>query len=110
MTSIKSALDAFLASDDFFQAGVIGSTKGARSGDPYSVELFPDGTWRVAWRFGNKYESPGEILQLPSLEIDPSELEEWLSADGNSEDDYLAMAFANERAELEKQLRSLLRS
>lgn len=101
-------LDAFLASDDF-QAGVISATKAARAGNQYSVELFEDGSWRVDWRFGNKYESPGEIIPLPALDIDPSELEEWLLA-GGEEDEFLSLQFDCERAELEQQLRDALRA
>lgn len=109
-TGVKSALDVFLASDDF-PKGVVSATKAVRSGEYYVVELFLDGSYRTAWsgHLGNKYESAGEIIQLPALDVDAGDLSEWLAA-GQEEDEFLAMQFDSERADLETHLREALRS
>ena len=55
------------------------ATKASWGGGGYSVELFPDGTWRNLWnnQIGNKYETSGIILGLPTLsEEDTADLDE----------------------------------
>lgn len=106
--SITSALNAFLKSPDF-ESGVIKSTRAAREGKSYKVELFEDGTWEVFWsgHLGNKYESQGEILSLPAL--DTGELSEWLSAGAGDEDAFLSAQFDLERAEIEEHLQEAVR-
>lgn len=65
--SIQNAFDNFMSTD--FEAAVDSSTKASWSGSGYSVELFEDGTYRVLWnnQIGNRYESPGLVLGVPSL-------------------------------------------
>src|SRR5260221_263483 len=89
-------LEIFLKSDDF-KEGVISATKAGWGGSGYSVELFPDGTWRVLWdnQIGNKYNSPGVILSLPKIGDD-------------SDPDLLSEAFDNEEDELKAEIRERL--
>lgn len=58
----------FAISEDFIPA-MIDATKAAWGLSGYSVELFPDGHWRVQWSvmFGNRYQSPGMIVPLPTF-------------------------------------------
>lgn len=66
---LETALNAFLDSPDFV-SGIVASTYYAGfGGSGYSVELFPDGHFRVLWdnQIGNKYDSPGVILGIPAL-------------------------------------------
>lgn len=79
---IKATLKKFLSSPDF-QAGVVSASKAAWGGSGYSVELFPDGTWRVLWdnQIGNLYQSKGIILSLPEIDFERDEENEDLSDD-----------------------------
>lgn len=80
IANLRSTLKKFLASPDF-QAGVISASKAAWGGGGYSVELFPDGTWRVLSdsQIGNLYESKGIILSLPEIDFERDEDNEDLS-------------------------------
>ena len=62
---IQDAFEAFMAEQ--FEEGVILSTKASWRGDEYSVELFPDGAYRLLWNVGSLYDSPGLILGIPPL-------------------------------------------
>lgn len=100
-------LEEFLESDDFKQ-GVISSTKASWGGSGYSVELLPnpDKPWQILWNneIGNKYENPGIILGLPTLEDDDvSEADEIMD-----EEYLLGEAFDIERDDLVKELREKL--
>lgn len=70
--SIKQAFNSFM--DESFESAVDSSTKASWGGSGYSVELFDDGTYRVLWdnQIGNRYDSPGLILSIPTLDS-----EEW---------------------------------
>jgi len=65
--SINQAFESFMKSD--FEDAVDSSTKASWGGSGYSVELFKDGTYRVLWdsNIGNRYDSPGLILGVPTL-------------------------------------------
>lgn len=65
-TTFAATLEQFIASDEFAPA-VMSSTTAGFAGSGYSVELLPDGTWRVLWngQIGNLYESPGVVLGIP---------------------------------------------
>jgi uncharacterized protein YndB with AHSA1/START domain len=97
-------LDAFLASDDFPEA-VAQSTRASWSGGSYKVELFPGGDWRVLWssEIGNKYETPGLILTVPTAP------DEWGDL---SDDDVLGEAItvnlSDVAAEMREQLSDML--
>ena len=120
--SIKKTLNAFIASPDF-EAGCTSATKASWGGSGYSVELFTDGTWRVLWdhQIGNKYESAGVILSLPTINddeyqqlvngsVDDDEDDED-SGYGNgamSEEEFFSLGFQNEFDDLAKELRDHL--
>ena len=75
---LSKAFEKFMK-DSFHQAA-ISSTKASWGGSEYCVELFDDGTYRVLWRgnIGNRYDSTGVILGIPSLND-----EEWDGIDGS---------------------------
>ncbi len=79
-------LEAFIASDDFLPA-ITDSTTAGFGGSGYSVELFPDGTWRVLGnnQIGNRYQSAGLILPLPAWKDE--DWAEWEAA-GQEPEDY----------------------
>lgn len=68
--SIQAAFDAFMS--EAFEGAVDKSTKASWDGSGYSVELFPDGTYRVLWdnQIGDRYSSRGLILSIPALSSD----------------------------------------
>jgi hypothetical protein len=68
---MRKAFEAFLDSADL-EAAFMSSTKAAWGGGSYSVELFPDGEFRIlpSGSIGNKYVSPGGILKIPPLTED----------------------------------------
>lgn len=109
-TSYTQVLDMYLASPDF-KKGVTASTRAYWDGSGYSVELFEDGTWHNLWdnQTGNLYETPGVILHLPTL--DDSDYQECVNVVENpmSEEDYFAMAFANDEKELAESMRDALK-
>jgi hypothetical protein len=100
-------LEKFLTSPDFRQ-GVIDSTCASWGGSGWSVELFPDGTWRTLWNnsIGNRYESGGIILRLPTLE--DSDMQEYIDAGAGDEEDFLKEAFECEVQELAQSMREAL--
>lgn len=106
---LLAALEAFLASPDF-KSGIISSTKASWGGSGYSVELFPDETWRVLWdnQIGNKYQTEGKIIALPALDYDPSEKDEYVDGGAGSEDGFLAEQFYCDEDQLATQLRHSL--
>lgn len=65
--TIQQAFDCFLS--DSFEAAADSATKASWNGGGYSVELFADGTYRVAWNndIGNLYDSDGVIIPIPPL-------------------------------------------
>jgi len=71
MNEIKSGLskafEAFLQSE--FNDAVDRSTEASWGGSGYSVELFPDGHYRILWnnQIGNLYQPLGMIIGIPSL-------------------------------------------
>lgn len=60
------------------ESAIISSTKAAWGGSGYSVELFPDGEYRILWNqnIGNLYDSPGVIVGIPPLSDEESEGDE----------------------------------
>jgi uncharacterized protein YndB with AHSA1/START domain len=74
--SIEKAFESFMTDNDYtvFQTAVDDSTKASWGGSGYSVELFPDGSYRTLWdnHIGNRYDSPGIVLKVP-----PFDDEEW---------------------------------
>lgn len=107
MTKFETTLESFLQSSDFEQ-GVISSTKASWGGSDYRVELMPDSTWSVLWKnqIGNKYETPGIILVLPT--VDDSEVQKYQEATGDSLDNVLHEQFIVEEEELKDELRNAL--
>jgi hypothetical protein len=109
LDELEQTLEKFLDSPDFGE-GCKKATKASWGGSGYSVELFADGTWRVLWdnEIGNKYESPGEILGLPTLDDD--DYQECVAADDApmTEDDYFFSVFQNNEEELKQFLRDKL--
>lgn len=67
--TVQNALESFLSNDEDFLAGMIASTKAGFGGSSYSVELLEDGRYQVLWanQIGNKYNSPGVILEIPQF-------------------------------------------
>jgi len=65
--SIQQAFEDFMA--ESFQSAVDSSTQASWGGSGYSVELFHGGSYRVLWNgeIGNRYDSPGIILSVPTL-------------------------------------------
>jgi hypothetical protein len=104
---LHDALENYLKSDDF-KTGVIAATRASWGGSGYSVELLPDRTSRNLWnsQIGNRYESEGIILPLPTLDTD--DMSEYVDGGAGSEDDFLAEAFENEREELAQLVRNTL--
>lgn len=106
---LRQGLEAFLVSPDFKEA-LIGASIAARLDNERCVELLPDGSWRILYyghsdRAQSKYECPGAILILPSLDCD--EMPAFLDA-GGTEQEWYDLAFANESYEIERGLREEL--
>lgn len=102
---LKQSLEAFLASEDFYD-GMVAATRASWSGSGYVVELFEDGRWSVLWdnSIGNKYNSPGVILGMPTL--DDSDLQEYLDKNGvEGEDGYWELVYSNDEDDLKNELR-----
>ncbi len=100
---MKEILEKFLTSEDF-EKGVIAATKAGWGGSGYSVELFPDGTWRVLWdnEIGNLYNSPGEIMRLSKL--NDNDYQECLD-EGMTEEEYFEQAFILQQDDLKGEMR-----
>lgn len=104
-------LEAFLESPDFAE-GCKAATIASWNGSGYSVELAPNGVdgWRVLWNdhIGNKYDSPGEIIGLPTLNDD--DYSECVTADNApmTEDEYFLSVFQNDEDELKQFMRNKL--
>jgi plasmid stability protein len=104
---LEQTLEKFLSSADFVE-GCKAGTRASWNGSGYSVELFKDGTWRVLWNneIGNLYESPGEIIGLPTLNDDDYQQ---CVVDGDmTEDDYFLSMFQNDEEELKQGMRDKL--
>lgn len=73
--AFKSAFDKFMTED--FKSAVKSSTIASWAGSGYSVELFPDGRYRLLWNndIGNLYQPPGIILPIPVLNDDEWDFE-----------------------------------
>jgi hypothetical protein len=104
---LEQGLEAFIASPDFKEA-LIGASIAARLGAERYVELLPDSSWRILYyehgeRAQSKYESPGVMLILPPL--DCAEMPQFVE-DGGTEQEWYDLAFANERDEIEQELRN----
>jgi len=67
LTMFTQAFQLFMS--ESFESAVDSSTQASWGGGSYSVELFEDGSYRVLDTnlIGNRYDSPGIILQIPSL-------------------------------------------
>lgn len=65
---MRQALNTFLKSDDLLEA-IESSTRAGWGRSSYSVELFPDGHYRVIYtgKIGSLYQTPGVILVVPGL-------------------------------------------
>lgn len=66
---IAKAFEKFTSNTKDLEEGIISSTMAGWNGSGYSVELFPDGSYRVLWdnSIGNLYHSPGVIVPIPAL-------------------------------------------
>lgn len=100
-------LDKFLASDEFGSA-LMKATRASWGGSGYSVEIFPDGHWRVLWdnEIGNLYDSPGVILGLPTL--DDSDYQECVVDGGMDEEEFFYQVYENDVEELAQSMRDAL--
>lgn len=60
------------------ESAITSSTKASWGGSSYSVELFPDGDYRILWNnnIGNLYDSTGVIVGIPSLSDEESDGDE----------------------------------
>lgn len=106
---LEQGLETFLASPDFKEA-IIGASIASWKGAERCLELLPDGSWQILYyehheREQSKYESPGVVLLLPSL--DCAEMPQFVEA-GGTEQDWFDLAFANGRDEIEKELKEEL--
>ena len=102
-TTLTQALENFLQSHAF-QEGVIDSTRASWGGSTCSVELFPNGSYRVIWnKIGNRYESTGIILGLPVLSTD--EMQNYIDDGAGTEDDFLLNEFLNNQEDLKVEMR-----
>ncbi|MGL5196749.1 MAG: hypothetical protein ACRC8Y_24420 [Chroococcales cyanobacterium] len=83
---IRKTYANFMKDDTSVEEAIISSTKASWGGSGYSVELFPDGNYRVLWdnQIGNRYDSPGLIISLPTLGD-----EEWDEENGHFFDNAL---------------------
>ena len=87
----KSTLDAHLSGiisacerfkKEAIEEAIKSSTQASYGGSGYSVELFPDGSYRVIWdnQIGNLYVSEGVIIGIPVCSDEESpdeENDEW---------------------------------
>lgn len=107
MDALRSALESFLDSSEFGES-LIKATKALWSGKKYCVELFEDGSFRVLWedQIGNRYRSPGAMLDLPTLDDD--DYQEAVIEGGMSEEEFFFAVLQNDQEELEQQLRDAL--
>jgi len=108
--AMEDLLEQFLESDDF-KSGVISATRASWGGSGYSVELLPEtNTWRELWnnQIGNKYDSPGVILALPTFTDDGTYQEAVNGENPISEEEYFDLCFANEGEELKQEVRDSL--
>lgn len=66
---IERAFYAFTENREELENAILRSTKASFSGSSYSIELFPEGTYRISETglIGNKYHSPGLIFVIPPL-------------------------------------------
>lgn len=105
--TMSATLEKFLESPDFGE-GCKSATKASWGGSGYSVELFPDGHWRLLWdnEIGNRYESPGTILGLPTL--DDNDYQKCVVDDGMDEDEYFYEVFSNDEEKLKQDMRDKL--
>jgi len=90
--TIQKAFDRFMEED--FENAVDMATKAYWSGSGYSVELFPDGHYRVLWNsnIGNRYDTPGVILGIRPLGDDEWDNDKDCRFYDNAED-YMREAF-----------------
>lgn len=106
---LDQGLEAFIASPDFKEA-IAGASIASWKGAERYLELFPDGSYRILHyehheRGQSKYESPGDLLILPSF--DCAEMPQFIE-DGGTEQEWFDLAFANERDEIEQELKQNL--
>ena len=99
--TFQKAFDRFMQND--FESAVDSATKASWSGSGYSVELFPDGTYRVLWdaAIGNLYETPGVILGIRALGEDEWDDDESLRFYDNAED-YMREVFEDRSNDIAK--------
>ena len=66
---IRKAYASFLKDYETAEEAIVSSTKASWGGSGYSLELFPDGDFRVLWdnHIGSLYDSPGVIVPIPTL-------------------------------------------
>jgi hypothetical protein len=105
--SFEETLEKFLASNDFADA-LIKATRTSWGGSGFSVELFPNGTWRVLWNneIGNLYDTPGVILKLPTLDDD--DYQEAVVNNGMDEEEFFYLTYENDVEELAQSMRTTL--
>ncbi|MEW6498558.1 MAG: hypothetical protein AB1589_39580 [Cyanobacteriota bacterium] len=62
LKGVSAAYEQF--KNEAIEEAIASSTKASWGGSGYSVELFPDGNYRVLWdgQIGNLYNSPGVII------------------------------------------------
>ena len=80
--ALRKALEAFVKDTKRFRKAIEDSTRARFGGGYYTVELLPSGQFRTNWSgsIGNKYVSPGVILDIPSLPDEVEGGDEWAEA------------------------------
>lgn len=109
--ALEKCLEAFMASNEFPEALAKG-TCDSWGGGGTNVELCPSGIERQSWRvlfnneIGNLYESPGEILGLPTLDDD--DYQKCVVEGDMTQEEYFFSVFQNHEEELKQGLRDKL--
>lgn len=69
MNAFLEALEAFLGDEEEFREAVLLSTRLGWGGGAAFLEMFEDGSYRIipSHQLGNLYQSPGLIVEIPSI-------------------------------------------
>ena len=65
--AIEMAYKEIAANTSFMEEIILHATEANFGGDRHYLEIFPDGSFRVAVSPGNRYDSPGILLDIPRL-------------------------------------------
>lgn len=86
---LGKALNSLLNNREALTEAILSATRAGWAGSGYSLELHPDGSYRVLWdeKIGNLYITPGVILSIPALTED-----EWDGSDEGVETAYFNKA------------------